>query len=286
MRYRFLRFPGGKMKAVTLSYDDGIRQDIRLAQLLSEHNMKGTFNINSSALSAANPRKLTAEEIKEHILDKGHEVAVHGKHHIAPGIAQSEIAIRDVLDCREELECAFDMIIRGMAYPDSGIVRLHTGTDYAEIRSYLKSLGILYSRSLSADNNSFMLPTDFYNWIPTAKHTNKELFKWVDEFLALDASKLYLTSTYPRLFYLWGHSYEFDNDDNWDVIETFCEKISNKDDIWYATNIEICEYVEAYTRLVTSANGTTVYNPTLTEIFFTVDGKPYSVKPGETVKIQ
>ena len=115
---------------------------------------------------------------------------MHGKHHIAPGIAQSEIAIRDVLDCREELEGAFDMIIRGMAYPDSGIVRLHTGTDYAEIRSYLKSLGILYSRSLSADNNSFMLPTDFYNWIPTAKHTNKDLFKWVDEFLALDASKL------------------------------------------------------------------------------------------------
>ena len=27
MRYRFLRYPQGKIKAVTFSYDDGVRQD-------------------------------------------------------------------------------------------------------------------------------------------------------------------------------------------------------------------------------------------------------------------
>ena len=272
------------MKAVTLSYDDGVRQDIRLADILNKHGMKGTFNINSSKL-AGNARCLSRDELKEYITDFGHEIAVHGKYHIAPGIAQSPQAIRDVLDCRLELEEAFGTIIRGMAYPDSGITRLHTGTDYAEIRAYLKSLGIAYSRTLSGDNNTFMLPSDFYAWMPTAKHTNPNLFKWVDEFVALDEKSLYLTSTYPRLFYLWGHSYEFDNDNNWDVIEEFCDRIGGRADTWYATNIEICDYVEAYSRLVTSANGETVYNPTLTEIFFTADGKHYSIKPGQTVRL-
>ena len=47
MKYRFLSFPGGKMKAVTFSYDDGVNQDISLAEIFSSYGLKGTFNINS-----------------------------------------------------------------------------------------------------------------------------------------------------------------------------------------------------------------------------------------------
>ena len=36
MRYSFLRFPGGKFMAVTLSYDDGVRQDLRFAEILDK----------------------------------------------------------------------------------------------------------------------------------------------------------------------------------------------------------------------------------------------------------
>lgn len=43
----FMRFPGGKSKALTLSYDDGVAQDIRLIEIMKKHGLKGTFNINS-----------------------------------------------------------------------------------------------------------------------------------------------------------------------------------------------------------------------------------------------
>ncbi len=33
MSYRFLRFPEGKTKTLTLSYDDGVGQDARLSAL-------------------------------------------------------------------------------------------------------------------------------------------------------------------------------------------------------------------------------------------------------------
>ena len=36
MRYCFLRFPQGKLKALTLSYDDGVRDDIRMAEVLAK----------------------------------------------------------------------------------------------------------------------------------------------------------------------------------------------------------------------------------------------------------
>ncbi len=46
----------------------------------------------------------------------------------------------------------------------------------------------------------------------------------------------------PKVFYIWGHSYEFDRDDFWDTFEDFCSKISKKDDIFYGTNREVFRY--------------------------------------------
>ena len=287
MRYKFMRFPGGRPKALTLSYDDGVRADLRLCEILEKHGLKCTFNLNSAYFigEAARPGKITPDEIREHILAKGHEIAVHGKQHLAPGIASPVIAIRDVLECRDEMEREFGMIIRGMAYPDSGITKMHTGNDYATVRSYLADLGIVYSRTLGGDNNSFMMPSDFYAWMPTAHHNNPNLMEWADEFLAEDGHNKIITRRYPRLFYLWGHSYEFDNNDNWELMEAFAEKMGGKDNIWYATNMEIFEYTEAYQRLVCSADGTRIYNPSLIEVFLHVDGKECSVKPGQTLCI-
>ena len=43
----FIQFPKGKRKALTLSYDDGVEQDIRLIENMKQHGLKGTFNLNS-----------------------------------------------------------------------------------------------------------------------------------------------------------------------------------------------------------------------------------------------
>jgi hypothetical protein len=61
--------------------------------------------------------------------------------------------------------------------------------------------------------------------------------------------------------------------------------LSNNDEIWYATNIEIYDYVEGYKRLVYSADGYRIYNPNLFEVWLDVDGVLYSVKPGETLML-
>lgn len=43
----YLRFPEGKLKALTLSYDDGVEQDEHLIGILRAHGMRGTFNLNA-----------------------------------------------------------------------------------------------------------------------------------------------------------------------------------------------------------------------------------------------
>jgi len=283
MRSFFLRFPGGKAKAVTFSYDDGVPQDIRLAEIFDKYGMKGTFNFNCSYIREY---KFTNEQINEHFLLKGHEIAVHGANHRANGNTRPIEGIRDVLECRLELEERCGQIIRGMAYPDSGIKRFANFGSYETVKQYLTDLDIAYARTLGGDNNSFMLPSDFHAWMPTAHHTNPETMNYVDEFIALDLStEVYHAIRYPRLLYIWGHSFEFDQMDNWDFIEQICKKLAFNDEMWYATNIEIYDYVEGYKRLRYSADGHMVYNPSLFEIWFDVDGTVYSIKPGETIKI-
>ena len=87
------------------------------------------------------------------------------------------------------------------------------------------------------------------------------------------------------MFYLWGHSYEFDNDDNWEIIEKFAEYVGNKDDIWYATNIELYDYVKAYEQLQVSVDKTIIHNPTAIDVWFMENGKTYCVHGGETLKL-
>ena len=282
IRYQYLRFPGGKGKAVTLSYDDGCVEDLRFSDIITKAGLKCTFNLNSNVLKKG---IITDEQIKEKFLDRGHEVAVHGMLHVAPGMQRPIEGIKEVLSCRLELEERFDRIIRGMAYPDTGILYYENGNDYDTIKKYLTDLGIVYARSLAGDNNKFRMPTDWHNWIPTVHHSNPVVMDYIDDFLKIDNTVGYVSTRSSRLFYMWGHSFEFERNDNWDLLDKICEKLGGHDDIWYATNIEIYEYTNAYNSLVYSADGSIVYNPTLYTVWFEIDDTLYKIKPGETLHI-
>lgn len=289
MQYRFLRFPGGKAKAVTFSYDDGCRDDIRLANTITAHGIRCTFNINSGLFGKdSNAWHLTAQEIREHLIDQGHEIAVHGKMHMAPGLSRPLDCIQDVLNCRLELEQTFGQIIRGMAYPDSGITNMQNEADYGNIRRYLQDLGIVYARTLGGDNDQFRLPADWMAWMPTAHHKNNRILAYCDEFISLnpDQENLYYANRFPRLFYLWGHSFEFEREGQWKLLDTICQKLGGHEDVWYATNMEIYEYVQAYHALVFSTNGKKVYNPTLKTIWFRTDNQKYCIQPGQTLDVE
>lgn len=276
-----MRYPEGKSKAVTFSYDDGVTSDERLARLLAERGMKCTFNF------TAREGGFTSEQIEDIFYENGHEIANHGAEHRSTGHLRPIEGIRDVLNCRLALEKMCGRIIRGMAYPDNGITRFGNFGSYEAVKQFLTELDIAYSRTTGGDNNSFTLPSDFHAWVPTAHHNNPKLFDYIDEFLALDISpSVYYATRFPRLFYIWGHSFEFDRDNNWDRIEKVCDAFMQSDDIWYATNMEIYDYVQAYKSLVYSSDNTLVYNPSLIRMWIDCDGVLVDIKPGETKRLE
>lgn len=284
MRYRFVRFPGVKSKAITLSYDDGVRDDLHFTEIIDRYGLKATFNVNTDLIpTQSGELRLTAEELLQMVGDK-HELATHGALHIAPGKATPVDMIRDTLDCRRSLERITGKIIRGMAYPDSGITLMMGGNNLEDISRRLSELGIAYSRTLAGDNDGFMLPNNWYAWMPTCHHNNPNLMPWLEKFLT-EPMNHYLAVRFPKVFYVWGHTYEFRNNNNWEVLENFCKRASGHEDVWYATNIEICEYVKAYEQLLFNVDNTIAYNPTNTTIWFEVDGDDYKIEPGQTISI-
>ena len=64
-----------KNKALTFSFDDGVKQDIRLVEILIKYGLKGTFNLNSGFLQTPGATKkdnmLAAADVKK--VYEGHE---------------------------------------------------------------------------------------------------------------------------------------------------------------------------------------------------------------------
>ena len=87
------------------------------------------------------------------------------------------------------------------------------------------------------------------------------------------------------MMYVWGHSFEFTRDDNWELIEEFCRMMSGRDDIWYATNIEIVDYMKAAKNLKFTVDGNLVYNPSCMTVWISVDGNIFSISGGSSVRI-
>lgn len=85
--------------------------------------------------------------------------------------------------------------------------------------------------------------------------------------------------------YVWGHSYKFPLHGNWQVMEDFCAMMAGHEDIWYATNIEIVDYMDAAKRLQFTAAGDRVYNPSACSVCLEVDGEKVQAVPGKLTEL-
>ncbi len=274
----FFRFPGGLKKALTLSYDDGVEQDIRLMEILDKHGIRCTFNLNSGCWAAEGTvyapghihRRLSASQAQQVYANPNHEVANHCLTHASLTELSPAGVVHEVMADRENHEKMFGGIIRGLAYP--------FGTHSDGVVDALRNCGVAYARTVVSTGH-FGIPENWLKLHPTCHHNNPRLMQLCEQFCKMDGP------FGSQLFYLWGHSYEFEADDNWQVIEAFCEKIGGRDDIWYATNIEVVDYVNACRAIIQSADGKRLYNPTDKDVWVDVDGQRVKVEKGCTIQL-
>lgn len=256
-------YPGGKRKAVTMSYDDGVIQDARLAEMFDRYGIRGTFHINSGLLGKG--RRNDEKSIRE--IYKNHEISVHGVMHETLANLPVQNIIHEIFEDRKALEKAVGYPVRGMSYAN--------GSFNDTVCQALGVCGIVYARTTKA-TNSFRMPDDFLKWHPTCHH--RDSLECIDRFNNLKYDK-------GQLLYIWGHAYEFDDNNNWDLIEEACRRLSGQEDVWYATNIEIYDYVTAQRNLHISADNKIIHNPSAMSVWVVADGESLEIKGGETIRI-
>lgn len=217
-------------KAVTFSYDDGVEQDRRLVEMFNYYHMKCTFNLNTGIqtpdsffdINGVRIHRMPQEGLEK--LYKGHEIAVHGLMHTAPDQLSEKELEQEFLTDAKNIERLYGKYPVGMAYA-YGVVT-------EEATRYLTTIGIHYARTVGVTHN-FELPRDPMHLEATCHHDDERLFELAEEFLQRPAN-----AANPMLFYIWGHSYELEVNQNWDRMEKLCELLAGKERIFYGTNAE------------------------------------------------
>ncbi|MBD3346169.1 MAG: polysaccharide deacetylase family protein [Chitinivibrionales bacterium] len=221
-------WPGGKSGACATSWDDGTVYDFRLVEILNRYGLKGTFNLNSGKLG------LTAEQsgwkayVRPDDIPKlyvGHEVASHTVTHPRLDRLPDDRVLSEIIDDCATLERIVGYPIRGFALP--------YGRSNDRVASLIQKTGIAYVRPVE-ECRDFSLPDNFHYWRPTCHHNADITGLW---------SRFIENKSPAKLFDLWGHSYEFEDNRNWSHIEEFARIAGGSDSIWFATNDEICDYV-------------------------------------------
>lgn len=227
-------------KMLTLSFDDGITQDERFIEILNKYGIKCTFNINSSLLGMdgyllindkkISHKKISPERVRE--VYKGHEVASHTLTHPNLTTLSPDEIIEQVERDRRTLSELAGYEVTGFAYPCGGINSNRVVADIIK-----NNTGVNFARTI-VHSYSFDLPKDLFLLKPTASLTK-------DKEKLLDLCHQFLDSNpdSPKLFYIWGHSYELDIDDSWSYFEEVCKLLGGRDDILYCTNTEAFEYL-------------------------------------------
>lgn len=251
------RYPEYKSRALTFSYDDGHATDKKLVQMFNEYGVRATFHLNSSHFTAENC--ITADEVKT--VYKGHEVSAHTHSH--PFLSKMPLSLvsEEILRDRYELERACGYVVRGMSYP--------YGEYSNAVIDRLRAAGMEYSRTCDA-TYGFRLPDNFMKWHPTCHHNEDICGLW----------KKFISHDNMSMFYIWGHSFEFERENNWGRMEQFLKNAAGNSDVWYATNIELYDYICAVRGLKFGLGNEYVFNPCGVAVYAEVNGKPLTIPYG------
>ena len=276
-----MRYPDGKAKAFTMSFDDGYKNDARFVESFLNYGLKATFYLSTGYIGGTSSSiHATMDDAVALYANTGMEIGSHTVNHkdlptVYEESGDEGLATEITADINA-LEAAFGTDVIGMAYPGAPPNKL---TD-DNVINFLKNVGIGFARTAGQETYGFDLPADWYRWHPSVGATS------VDKVKELGETFVNMTvSAEPKLFYVWGHATDIDKWwSSYDEFDAFAQSMSGKDDIWYATNGEVYSYINAYNQMTVSVEADVISNPTATDLWFNYNGTTYKIAAGKTIK--
>ena len=235
-----LKRDGTPKKYFTLSFDDGITQDLKIMEICRKYGFHGcTFNINTGLCGAnwdwvgeaigdptVTHQRFTKKELKSGIYD-GFDVAVHTLNHPSMKAYDNKLG-----KLKKEINKDAKNIYRwtgtyplGMAWPGGD-------TEYTDktVELVAKNTKMGFARAVTS-TYKFDLPEYFLKWYPTCSISDGNVLKYAEEFLNAECNE-------DMLFYVWGHGYELDLLHNYETLEQLIKMMVEADDVVCVSNSE------------------------------------------------
>ena len=203
------------MKYFVLSIDDGTVFDAKTIAILNRLGLHATFNLNSGLddfVWYKDGFPIRRLKLSENVfLYKGHEVASHTLTHPYLDSCDDYEVIRQVKEDKSNLERIFNREVISFATPfetcrEREINLIRDNTEIKDIR-------------VSIIDESFSFPSSPY-FIPCTCFDIHRANELLPSFLDKEGDALFVYA---------GHSYDFEVDRTWDLLETLLVKIKEAD---------------------------------------------------------
>ena len=224
-----------KSLIVTSSWDDGHENDIKLARLLTKYNMKGTFYITKNYKKPLLPEKIIE-------ISNNHEIGAHTLNHSKLTEITLAEAEKEITGSKIYLETLLNHSVTMFCYP--------CGMYNERIKQLVKKSGFVAARTCKTGN--FEFPPDKYEWqismhlsngspLMTSKMIlkNKLLLKTFFDWELRVKYLFDVAFNTGGIFHIWGHSWEFEEKNEWEKLERVFDYIANRKNILYKTNGQI-----------------------------------------------
>jgi peptidoglycan-N-acetylglucosamine deacetylase len=230
-----------KIIMLTTSWDDGHRDDIRLARMLKEHGLKGTFYVCPRDHEFARQDLLTPQQINN--ISRDFEIGAHTlTHPRLPTISEGE-AEEEIFGSKALLEEIVEEKVEAFCYPYGSYTKAHV--------QLVKNAGYRYARTVTRYKFGFDNPYE----AGTSVHAYNHRFDlWqtacfarfrpgkVLQYAGWDALACAMFDRVTKeggIFHLWGHSWEIDRHNDWGRLESVFRHISGHPQVKYVVNGEL-----------------------------------------------
>jgi peptidoglycan/xylan/chitin deacetylase (PgdA/CDA1 family) len=243
-----------KAVVVTTSWDDGDRNDLKLAELLASRKLPGTFYVPTGTLGK--PSALSPAHLRE-LVSASFEIGGHTVTHPVLSELHGAALTREVVECKQVLEEILGFEVPSFAYPK--------GRGNPEVAKQLKLAGYRSARglrmlSLSCNFPPFDMPVTVqaypHPWTNYARNLIRrgEVGALAKSFGQIGRSRNWVEvgkALFDRAlreggaWHLLGHSWETEKIGGWSELEDMLDYVSGREGVRYLTNGQLAQFAQS-----------------------------------------
>ena len=220
---------------VVTSWDDGHPADLKIASLLNQYGLAGTFFVPIRNIEGQ--PVLCGQDLRS--IDKHHEIGSHTYSHRRLDSVNHKVAREEIVSGKSALEDILGHEVTGFCYPGGRITR--------DAIDCLQQANFSYARSI--ENFRLDVGNDVYR-MPTTMHVSPHMKNvYVRNFIkrgnfirraycfsrAMASDSVWTTleriaserAAEPIVLHFWGHSWEIERLDLWGPLERFLEFVNS-----------------------------------------------------------